>query len=113
VKTVRPGAVSPKKRQTYFHFRKQDIEDCVACQYVWHQVEVEIGNTQLTDNIYDVFTQTCTDAQKAPIFYSACEHMFDSVYDMISDYTTGHMNINQMCIAAGFCRDPYPVDENP
>jgi len=45
--------------------------DCVACQYVWYQVELEVGNDQIEENIYDAFTQTCIDAQKAPIFYPA------------------------------------------
>jgi len=102
-----PDLPEPKPRNL-FHFRKQDIEDCIACQYVWFQVEQEIGDDHMEDNIYDAFTQTCIDAQKAAIFYPACEHMFDEVYDMIGDYMEGKHNVNQMCIAAGFCRDPYP-----
>jgi len=97
----------------YFHFRKQDIEDCIACQYVWYQVEQEIGNDQIEENIYDAFAQTCIDAQKAPIFYPACEHMFDDIYGMIGDYLDGRLNVNQLCIGAGFCRDPNPPIKKP
>jgi len=94
-----------------FNFRPEDIEDCVACQYVWYQVEVEVGNDKIQENIYDAFTSVCMDAQKSSIFFPACEHMFDDVYSMIADYMNGQLNVNQICISAGFCRDPFPKAE--
>lgn len=57
--------------------KAQDVEDCVACRYIWLQVEMDVGNSQIEENIYDSFTQNCIEAQKAPIFYPACQDMFD------------------------------------
>jgi hypothetical protein len=80
-----------------------DIEDCVACRYVWLQVELQVGNSQLEENIYDAFTSACIEAQKAPIFYAACDDMFDDVYGMIGDYMEGY-TVNQVCEGAKMCR---------
>jgi len=44
--------------------KAQDVEDCVACRYVWLQVEMDVGNSQIEENIYDSFTQNCIEAQK-------------------------------------------------
>lgn len=60
--------------------------DCVACRWIWLSVELDVGNSQIEEAIYDSFTRRCIDAQKAPIFYAACEDMFDDVYGMIGDY---------------------------
>lgn len=81
----------------------QDVEDCVSCRYVWLQVEMEIGNSQIEENIYDAFTRACIDAQQAPIFYPSCQDMFDVVDDMIGDYMDG-FTINQMCENSRICR---------
>lgn len=43
----------------------------------------DVGNSQIEENIYDSFTANCIEAQKAPIFYPACQDMFDGVDDMI------------------------------
>lgn len=53
-----------------------DVEDCVACRYVWLQVELKVGNEQIEENIYDAFTSTCIEAQKAPIFYPAVSSVY-------------------------------------
>jgi len=81
----------------------QDVEDCVACRYIWLQVEMDVGNTQIEENIYDSFTQNCIEAQKAPIFYPACQDMFDAVDDMIGDYMDGY-TVNQLCENSRLCR---------
>jgi len=80
-----------------------DVEDCVACRYVWLQVEMDVGNSQVEENIYDSFYQNALEAQKAPIFYPACQTMFDSIDDMISDYMDGY-TVNQMCENSMLCR---------
>jgi len=81
----------------------QDVEDCVACRYIWLQVEMDVGNSQIEENIYDSFTQNCIEAQKAPIFYPACQDMFDSIDDLIGDYMDGY-TVNQLCENARLCR---------
>jgi hypothetical protein len=83
--------------------KSQDVEDCVACRYIWLQVEMDVGNSQIEENIYDSFTQNCIEAQKAPIFYPACQDMFDGVDDMIGDYMDGY-TVNQVCENARLCR---------
>jgi len=81
----------------------EDVEDCVACRYVWLQVEMDVGNSQIEENIYDSFYQNALEAQKAPIFYPACQTMFDSIDDMIGDYMDGY-TVNQMCENSLLCR---------
>jgi len=81
----------------------EDVEDCVACRYVWLQVEMDVGNSQIEENIYDSFYQNCLEAQKAPIFYPACQTMFDSIDDMIGDYMDG-FTVNQVCENSLLCR---------
>lgn len=78
----------------------EDIEDCVACQFVWRAVELDVGNTQVQDDIYDSFSQQCIQAEKTKIFYPACEAMFEQVNDMIGDYVSG-MNALELCSKAG------------
>lgn len=78
----------------------EDIEDCVACQFVWKAVELEVGNTQVTDDIYDSFQQQCIQAEKTKIFYPACEAMYDQAQDMISDYVSG-AGVLEICSKAG------------
>jgi len=80
-----------------------DIEDCVACRFIWLQVELDVGNEQIEETIYDSFTAACIEAQKAPIFYPACEDMFDDIYGMIGDYMDGY-TVNQICEGARMCR---------
>jgi len=80
-----------------------DVEDCVACRYVWLQVEMDVGNSVVEENIYDSFYQNALEAQKAPIFYPGCQTMFDSIDDMISDYMDGY-TVNQMCENSLLCR---------
>jgi len=81
----------------------EDVEDCVACRYVWLQVEMDVGNSQIEENIYDSFYQNSLEAQKAPIFYPGCQTMFDSIDDMIGDYMDGY-TVNQLCENSLLCR---------
>lgn len=63
----------------------------------------DVGNSQIEENIYDSFTSNCIEAQKAPIFYPACQDMFDGIDDMIGDYMDGY-TVNQVCENARLCR---------
>jgi len=83
--------------------KPEDIEDCVACRYVWLQVEMDVGNSQIEANIYDSFKAHCRDAQLSRIFYPACQDMFDAIDDMIGDYMDG-FTVNQMCENSRICR---------
>ena len=94
--TTLVSSVAPERKA-------QDVEDCVACRYIWLQVEMDVGNSQIEENIYDSFTANCIEAQKAPIFYPACQDMFDGIDDMIGDYMDGY-TVNQVCENARLCR---------
>jgi hypothetical protein len=83
--------------------KPEDVEDCVACRYVWLQVEMDVGNSQIESNIYDSFKAHCRDAQLSRIFFPACQDMFDAVDDMIGDYMDG-FTVNQMCENSRICR---------
>jgi hypothetical protein len=93
----------PKKRKTDGPRLPEDVEDCVSCRYVWLQVEMDVGNSQVEENIYDSFYQNALEAQKAPVFYPACQTMFDSIDDMIGDYMDGY-TVNQICENSLLCR---------
>jgi len=80
-----------------------DVEDCVACRYVWLQVEMDVGSSMVEENIYDAFYTRALDAQKAFVFYPAVQQMWDSLDDMIADYMDGY-TVNQMCENSMLCR---------
>jgi len=81
----------------------EDVEDCVACQFVWKQVEQDVGNSAITQTIYDSFNANAQDAQRTPLFYPAVQNMFDAVDDMITDYMEGY-TVNQICENSMICR---------
>jgi len=83
--------------------KPEDIEDCVGCRYIWLQVEMDVGNSQIESNIYDSFKAHARDAQLSRIFYPATQDMFDAVDDMIGDYMDG-FTVNQMCENSRICR---------
>jgi len=83
----------------------EEVEDCMACRFVWFQVEMDIGNTELEDNVYDSFNQNALEAMKQTIFYPAVQMMYDAVDDMIGDYMDG-MAVNQICENSLMCRMP-------
>jgi chemotaxis protein histidine kinase CheA len=87
----------------------EDVEDCVACQYVWKQVEQDVGNAQITQTVFDSFQQNCIEAQKSPIFYPACQTMFDTIDDIVGDYQDGY-TVNQLCENSMLCR-PRNLDQ--
>jgi len=83
--------------------RPRDVEDCVACRFIWLQIEQDVGNSQIEENIYDAFSNNCKEAQVAPIFYPACNDMWDQIDDMIGDYMDGY-SVNQLCENSRLCR---------
>jgi hypothetical protein len=98
-----PPPPPPPQPAPVIKMRPEDIEDCTACRWVWLSIEAQVGNSQVEQTVYDAFTTACIEAQKAPIFYKACEDMFDDVYGMIGDYIDGY-TVNQVCEGAKMCR---------
>lgn len=83
--------------------RPEDIEDCVACRYIWLQIEEAVGNTAVEEAVFDAFSNSCKDAAAAPMFFPACSDMFAQADDMIGDYMDGY-TVNQVCENARLCR---------
>lgn len=83
--------------------RPEDVEDCVACRFIWLQVEQEAGAAAGDDAIYKSFSNSCKSASEAPIFYSACQDMMAQADDMIGDYMDGY-TVNQLCENSRLCR---------
>ena len=83
--------------------RPEDIEDCVACRYIWLQVEEAVGNTAVEEAVFEAFSSNCKDAAAAPMFFPACSDMFAQADDMIGDYMDGY-TVNQVCENARLCR---------
>jgi len=96
-------------------FKPEDIEDCVACMYVWQNVEMKVGDAHMEEDIYFAFRETCLEAEKTAIFYPACEDMMDSLYGMIGDYMD-NIRVLDMCTKAKLCRsgsDGQPAEPTP
>jgi len=84
-------------------FRGEDVEDCVACRYIWLQVESEVGNVARPESVYDSFNRHCKVAISTHVFQPACMDMHAQADDMIGDYMDGY-TINQLCENARLCR---------
>jgi len=82
----------------------QRLEDCVACRYVWKQVEMDVSNARYIEDVQASFEHNCLDAQKATIFYKACEDMYDDMYAMTDDYMSSDFTVDQMCQRANMCK---------
>jgi hypothetical protein len=82
-----------------------DVEDCVACRYIWSQVEADIGNTAIENDVYLSYKANAKDAETQPIFYPSIQTMFDMIDDMIGDYMDGY-SVNQLCENSNMCRPP-------
>jgi len=98
------GAISSFKTATKKPNIQQMVEDCVCCKYVWSQVEMDIGNAQLEEQVYDSFYANTLVAQQTPIFYPCAQTMFDSIDDMLADYMDG-FTVGQLCENSLLCRD--------
>jgi len=62
-----------------------------------------VGNSAITQTIYDSFHANAIDAQRTPVFYPAVQTMFDAADDMIGDYMEG-FTVNQLCENSMLCR---------
>jgi len=79
------------------------VEDCVACQYVWKQVEQDVGASPISQTIYESFTHNAKDAERSPVFYPATQAMFEAIDDMTNDYMLGY-TVDQICENSMLCR---------
>mmetsp|Transcript_20837 Transcript_20837/g.37129 ORF Transcript_20837/g.37129 Transcript_20837/m.37129 type:complete len:278 (-) Transcript_20837:206-1039(-) len=81
----------------------RDIEDCIACQMIWHTVEAKIGTTQMEEDVYYAFRDVANEAEQTAIFYPMAEEMKENLYGMIKDYLKGKV-VDDMCYNVGTCK---------
>jgi len=79
-------------------------EDCLACRYIWSQVEMDVANARYVEDVQASFEHNCLDAQKTEIFYKACEDMYDDMYAITDDYMTNEYTVDTMCKRANMCK---------
>jgi len=85
-------------------FLATKYEDCLACRYIWSQVEMDVANARYVEDVQASFEHNCLDAQKTEIFYKACEDMYDDMYAMTDDYMTNEYTVDTMCKRANMCK---------
>lgn len=79
------------------------VEDCVACKFIWSQIEMDVGESKVDEVIHTSFVRNCVEAQEAPIFYPACQDMFTIIDDMIGDYIQD-FTVDELCENNRICR---------
>lgn len=80
------------------------VQDCVACQYIWLQVEQDTSEEGSPVKIFDSFLRNCIDAQKTKIFYTSCSMMLDVQDDLIRMYYSD-IPVKKMCTITRFCQE--------
>jgi len=85
-------------------FKGQVYEDCMACRFIWKQVEMDVSNARYIEDVQASFEHNCLDAQKSSIFYKACEDMYDDMYAMSDDYMSSDYTVDKMCQRANMCK---------
>jgi len=85
-------------------FMPQRFEDCMACRFVWKQVEMDVSNAKFVEDVQASFEHNCLDAQKSQVFYKACEDMYDDMYAMTDDYMSSDYTVDKMCQRANMCK---------
>lgn len=78
------------------------IEDCGGCMFVMNQVNMDVGQARLRKTIFDSIIANCRDAQSTPIFFSACQMMYQSIDSIAIDYSNGR-NTGDVCMNARIC----------
>lgn len=81
----------------------QTAEKCTSCQYIWKQIELDVVNPKFIQTVQASFEKNCLNAQKATVYYEACEDMYDDLYAMTDDYTSSSFDGPAICTRAGFC----------
>jgi len=85
-------------------FKGQRVEDCLACRFIWKQVEMDVSNAKFIEDVQASFEHNCLDAQKSAVFYKACEDMYDDMYAMTDDYMSADYTVDKMCQRANMCK---------
>lgn len=83
--------------------KAQAVEDCTGCQFIWKQVEMDVGSGRFVEDVQASFEHNCMDAQKSTIFYGVCEDMYDDMYAMTDDYMSNQYDVKAMCKRAKMC----------
>jgi len=85
-------------------FKGTRVEDCMACRFIWKQVEMDVSNAKYVEDVQASFEHNCLDSQKSSIFYKACEDMYDDMYSMTDDYMSSDYTVDKMCQRANMCK---------
>jgi len=85
--------------------KAQRLEDCVACRFIWKQVEMDVSNARYVEDVQASFEHNCLDAQKSTIFFKACEDMYDDMYALTDDYMSNDYTVDTMCKRANMCKN--------
>jgi len=99
IKSALGGGSSGKSTKS----KAQALEDCTGCNFVWKQVEMDIGSGRFVEDVQASFEHNCMDAQKSAIFYGVCEDMYDDMYAMTDDYMSNKYDVKAMCKRAKMC----------
>jgi len=83
----------------------QAIEDCLACRFIWKQVEMDVANARYVEDVQASFEHNCLDAQKGSVFFKGCEDMYDDMYAMTDDYMSNEYTVSTMCKRANMCKN--------
>jgi hypothetical protein len=97
----RPALMRQIKQENFKSARL--VEDCLACRFIWMNVEMDIGNSETQKTIYDSFINQCKLGMKAPIMHAPCQQMFARVDYMITGYAAG-LTVEEVCAQSRLCR---------
>jgi hypothetical protein len=76
------------------------IEACVGCVFVWEKTNSELDQSAGYEAVKDAFERTC--AAMTPVFYDACDSMFENEDQLIQDYLANQA-YTDMCENVGIC----------
>ena len=98
------GSKAKKKKAAKARATALTLEDCMGCQMVWKQVEMDVGNARYIEDVQASFEHNCMDAQKSTIFYAVCEDMYDDMYALTDDYMSNAYKVDKMCKRGKYCK---------
>ena len=80
-------------------------EACVGCVFIWEKANGELDQSAGYEAVKDAFERTC--AGTTPVFYDACDSMFENEDQMIQDYLA-NAKYTRMCKNVGLCSQDLP-----
>ena len=81
-------------------------EACVGCVFIWEKANGELDQSAGYEAVKDAFERTC--AGTTPVFYDACDSMFENEDQMIQDYLA-NAKFTSMCKNVGLCSKDLPA----